>query len=321
MSNRIQITIVGLGLIGTSFGLALKRHKRSDLLIIGHDKEPAAMAAAKDKGAIDRSHWNLIAACDQADIILLALPAAAIPSILEAIRQDLKPGCCLLDTASIKTPILAAARVLPEHAYFIGGNPILLRSGPLTAADAAADLFERAAWVLCPQPETMPEAVATVADLVSLVGARPFFLDAAEHDGLMAAVEGLPILLAAALTNVLGESPGWRELRRLAGSRFETASILPAGEPAAISADLAANGSNVLHWLDLLIAQLEQWRQDLVAADAERLAGRLAQADTLRRQWLSARTAGEWEDRPPPPELPTYWSRLFGRAAFKPPPR
>jgi len=319
MSNRIQITIVGLGLIGTSFGLALKRHKRSDLFIVGHDKEPMAVASAKEKGAIDGSHWNLVAACAQADIILLALPAAAIPATLEAIRQDLKPGCCLLDTASIKTPVLEAARVLPDHVHFIGGNPILARSGPRTAADATADLFERTAWVLCPQPETMPEAVETVADLVSLVGARPFFLDATEHDGLMAAVEGLPVLLAAALTNALGESPGWRELRRLAGSRFETASTLPTGEPAAISADLAANRSNILRWLDCLMAQLEEWRQDLAAADAESLAGRLAQADTLRRQWLQARTSGEFEDRPPPTELPTYWSRFFGRVTLKPP--
>lgn len=318
MPDRIQITIVGLGLIGTSFGLALKRHKRSDLFIVGHDKEPQAMAAAKERGAVDGSHWNLVAACAQADAILLALPAAAIPPTLEAIRQDLKPGCFLMDTASIKTPILEATRVLPAHAYFIGGNPILARSGPLTAADATADLFEKAAWALCPTPETLPEAVEAAADLVTLVGAKPFFLDAAEHDGLMAAVEGLPALLAAALTNALGESPGWRELRRLAGSRFETASMLPAGEPEDVSADLAANRGNVLRWLEVLIAQLEEWRQDLAAAADASLAERFVRADALRREWLAARASGEFEDRPPPTELPSYWSRFFGRATLRP---
>ncbi|MCS7039087.1 MAG: prephenate dehydrogenase/arogenate dehydrogenase family protein [Anaerolineae bacterium] len=316
MPDRIQITIVGLGLIGTSFGLALKRHKRTDLFIVGHDKEPQAMAAAKERGAVDGSHWNLVAACAQADGILLALPAAAIPPTLEAICQDLKPGCFLMDTATIKTPILEAARVLPAHVHFIGGNPILTRSDLRTAADATADLFENVAWALCPTSATLPEAVEAAADLVTLVGAKPFFLDAAEHDGLMAAVEGLPILLAAALTNALGGSPGWRELRRLAGGRFETASALPVGEPGDMSADLAANRGNVLRWLDLLIAQLEGWRQDLAAADDASLADRFVQADALRREWLAARASGEFEDRPPPTELPSYWSRFFGRAAF-----
>lgn len=316
MPDRIQITIVGLGLIGASFGLALKRHKRTDLFIVGHDKEPQAMAAAKERGAVDGSHWNLVAACAQADGILLALPAAAIPPTLEAIRQDLKPGCFLMDTATIKTPILEAARVLPAHVHFIGGNPILTRSDLRTAADATADLFENVAWALCPTSATLPEAVEAAADLVTLVGAKPFFLDAAEHDGLMAAVEGLPILLAAALTNALGGSPGWRELRRLAGSRFETASALPAGEPGDVSADLAANRGNVLRWLEVLIAQLEEWRQDLATADDASLANRFVQADALRREWLAARASGEFEDRPPPTELPSYWSRFFGRAAF-----
>ncbi len=318
MPTSIQITIVGLGLIGTSFGLALKRQKRSDLLITGHDKADAAVQAAKDKGAIDNSHWNLIRACEGADIILLAVPSAAVIATLEALRQDLKPGCLLLDTAPIKTPILAAAAGLPENVYYVGGNPILLAERGQPAAGASAALFDKIPWALCPSPTLSPDAVSTVSDLVAMVGAQPFFLDAAEHDGLIAAVDGLPTVLAAALLNAAGENRSWRELRRLASNQFDAATYLPEQQPADFTTALLGNSANVVHWLDLMIGQLQGLKTALAGGDEGTLAQSFTRASELRNQWLAVRERGDYEDGQRPSELPSFWNRFLGRATIKP---
>lgn len=316
MNSPTQITIVGLGLIGASFGLALKRQKRTDLVIVGHDKARNAIQAAQKLGAIDSAHWNLIQACEKADLILLALPTAAIAPTFQALARDLKPGCLLLDAAPIKTPILEAARVLPDSVYFVGGNPIVIKEG---RPGPAPDLFDLAPWALCPTAATLPDAVAAAADLVSMVGARPLFLDAAEHDGLMGAVDGLPMLLAAAIMNALGGSSSWREMRRLAGNQFETATYLPADDGADLAAAALGNRTNVLHWLDLLLAQLQDWRQSLADGSEPDLARRFAQANELRSQWLALRASGDFEERAGLPELPSAWSRFFGQRTLKSP--
>lgn len=314
MSTLIQITIVGLGLIGTSFGLALKRQKRDDLRIVGHDKTEAALKAAKNKGAIDISHWNLIRACEEADIILLAVPPTGVILSLEALRQDLKPGCLLLDTAPIKTPILAAAAALPENVYFVGGNPILLYEGGRTSAEASPALFDNAPWALCPTPTLSPDAVSTVADLVTMIGAQPFFLDAAEHDGLMAAVDGLPVVLAAALLNVAGKNQTWREMRRLAGKQFEAASYLPEQGPADFTTALLSNNASVVHWLEQMIAHLQEWKTALAAGDESALAQNFTRASELRNQWLSMAVRGDFEEGERPKPSSGLWGRFFGQA-------
>lgn len=307
-----QITIIGLGLIGISAGLALKAQKK-ELIIVGHDRENDAVTRARKLGAIDKSHWNLISACENADFILLALPTAAILPTLTALRQELKPGCVLLDTAPVKVPLLAeAGQLLSENNYFIGGNPLLARSG-LTAADASADLFRDASWALCPTPDIAPDAIRVAADFVTALGAQPLFLDPAEHDGLMAAVEGLPSVLAAALDNTLGQHAAWRELRRMAGSQFEQTGYLPDHTPADLAAGILPSAGFVSGWIDQLIAELQEWQRLLAAADEAAVQERFAAALATRQAWQQMRARGNWEDAPGAAfEKPSILGRMFG---------
>ncbi len=126
MPDKLQVSIIGLGLIGASAGLALRRHA-DRVTVIGHDLDPSIAGAAKKAGAVDRTEWNLINAISRADRVLLALPLDQVCDTLKAIAQDLKPGCVIVDTADVKVPAnAAAAAVLPKGVHFVGGHPILI---------------------------------------------------------------------------------------------------------------------------------------------------------------------------------------------------
>ncbi len=319
MTTQPQITIVGLGLIGTSFGLALKRQKDVSFVITGNDRSDPAVQRAKKLGAIDTSHWKLVKACENADLILLALPLAAIAPTLQALRTVLKPGCLILDTAHLKAPVLEAAKALPDSVYFVSSTPVILKPGPLGMDAAAADLFDNTPWTLCPTPTTPPEAVSTAADLVRLVGSQPFFLDPAEHDGLMAAVDGLPTLLAAALLRIASGNPAWREMRRLAGGHFEAATYLPDVDPADLSALLLGNSTNLVHWIDVMVAELQDWKRTLQDGDDKVVAGRFEAVTETRYHWLGMRAAGDFEEPESREKLPGFWGRLLTLPSRRPP--
>ena len=298
MSNpKPRITIVGLGLVGGSLGLALREADVASA-VVGHDKDPGANARAKKLGAVDKTDWNLISACEEADFIILATPLGAIEATMQAISAYLRPGCVVMDTASVKVPVLAwASDALPDQVHFVGGDPIL---GP--AADgqggldaARADLFRNGLFCLVPAPSADPAAVKLANDLVSILGARPLFMDAVEHDGLVAAVDQLPAILALALLEATGQQPSWRELRKVAGAPFE------AGTQAAWSdaEDLAnlclANRDNVVRWIDVYSTSLASIRQSLVDGELDPLTSRFRTALDERAKWLHDREQGQWE--------------------------
>ena len=149
MAEKFTITIIGLGLIGASAGLALRRYQ-DKVTIVGHDPDPARAGKAKQMGAVDRTEWNLINGVTKADRVLLALPAGAMRETFEIIAKELKPGCVLLDTCSVKAPVLEwAAELLPESVHFVGGHPIVVAEN-MDTASARADLFEKKLFCLIP---------------------------------------------------------------------------------------------------------------------------------------------------------------------------
>ena len=121
---KSKIAIIGLGRIGGSVGLALKKAK-IDAEIVGHDKDSETAHKAQKRGAVDKTEWNLHGACDHAGLIVLALPLAAVKSTLEALKESLGPGVIVTDTATTKVPVLEWARALPQGVEFVGGNPAL----------------------------------------------------------------------------------------------------------------------------------------------------------------------------------------------------
>lgn len=322
-TNRVKITIIGTGRIGTSLGLALRKAEHN-FELTAHDRELKIAQRARALGAFDRAEWNLLAACEGADIVILALPLAAIQETLKHIAPILKPGCLVTDTASLKLPVLEwAHQFLPDEVDFVGGNPVL---NPALALDthtgpeaARADLFAGGLYGLMPAVNCAPEALKLASDLVVLLGASPFYPDPAEHDGLLASVDGLPSLLSLALMRTAALSPAWREARKLADQPFGTATSLVERDPAVQRDLFILNRDNLLRCLDAVLEELAHLRGLIAAGDASALERAVQDADNARRLWLSDREKGTWETAPLA-DMPTaadFMGQLIGLGAFQ----
>ncbi|MDE3091627.1 MAG: prephenate dehydrogenase/arogenate dehydrogenase family protein [Chloroflexota bacterium] len=289
--SKSRVTIVGLGLIGGSMGLAIKKSKL-DLEVIGHDKNSSVAGRAQKRGAVDTTKWNLIDACDGAGLIILALPVDGIKDTLAALQRHLAPGVIVTDTATTKAPVLDWARNLPDGVNFVGGNPVLrpdkiVKETGIDAADA--DLFRGATYCLTPSPRSSGHAIDTMSNLATTLGAKPYFIDAAEHDGLMAGVQHLPAVLATALLATITRSQGWREMSRVASADFHTATGLTPQSGASGSAEFIAHRADLIRWIDAVSAELNDLREMIDRKDEAALKTLVDALATERDRWLSGR--------------------------------
>ncbi len=306
------ITLIGLGRIGTSIGLALKRKTIDQLVVIGHDRSPEIGRRAQTRRAVDRAEWNLPAAAENADLILLCTPLQELRQAMQEVAPYLKPGSVLSDVAPLKAPVLEwAAELIPADRYFVGGSPILnplyLHDG-LTGLEAArADLFDNGLWALVPEADPPPEALKLINDFARLVGATPFFVDAAEYDALLAGTSTLPALLAAALVHAVSNTPGWSDARKMADRTFATATApVSFASPAALRAAALLNQASALHYLDEVLEHLAHLRQAISENDSGTLDALLTEAALTREVWLKDRNEADWEaEEKPKLETPT----------------
>jgi len=308
--TEAKITIVGLGLVGSSIGLALRQSEVQSTLI-GHDKNPGASRQAKKINAIDKTEWNLISACEESDLIILAIPISGIQETLQVIAPYLKPGCTILDTASLKSPVLAwAEELLPPQVHYVGLNPILTAEAGASGGTekARADLFQNRLFCVVSSAKAEPEVVQMVANLVNLMGGKPLFMDAAEHDGLMSGMDQLPPVLALALLDTATQRPSWRELRKVAGAAFESGTFLTSDDPHAYSELFLMNSDNMVRWINDLISALISIRETISAGEGPILAERFGALIEQRNKWMVDRAKGDWDmdpsaNMPPKPNM------------------
>lgn len=309
------ITIIGLGLTGSSMGLALQREE-SNFEIVGHDKSPDAAQAARKLGAVQRIEWNLFRAIAGAELIVIAVPLNELAELYKLIGEELQPGTLIFSLNSLLQPPLdLAAEHLPEHAHFVAGHPVVTGVGGLPTA--RADLFDQATFALAAGLKTDPAAVQLATDFVERVGATALFVDGQEHDGISAGVEQLPLLVGAALMSLSARGAGWREARRLAGRPFAGATAI--GENAAqLYEALRANRHNLLFRVEQLQQELNAWAT-LLESEAEDgqphpLLVLLQQAVEARSAWEGQALIKSWSDAPAPQptgESPSFLRQMF----------
>jgi prephenate dehydrogenase len=245
-----RLAIIGLGLIGGSLGLALKRAQAKGLEIVGHDAEWGVNGRARKLGAIDHEARHPAEAVEGAAVIVIATPILQVTKVLEEIAPALGEGAVVTDTASTKREVVRwAEERLPAEVSFVGGHPIAGKEqSGLDAADAS--LFEGRPWAITPSVHASEPAIKTVENLIGLVGARPVLIDAEEHDSYLAGVSHLPLLASTALFSLASQSQAWPELAALAGPGFRDVTRLASSSPD-LSHDIClTNRENLLHWLD-----------------------------------------------------------------------
>ena len=317
----VQITIVGLGQIGASVGLALG-NRRTDIRRVGHDKDPETAKRAQKMGVVDDVKYNLPAAVRDANIVLLSLPVDEIRTTLEVIAPDLLEGAVVMDTAPMQSSVAQwAQEILPSGRYYVGLvpaiNPLYLHRIEIGVDAAQEDLFEDGVVVLATLPGVPEEAVKVATDLIGTLGATPLFADMAETDGLMASTHIVPQLMAASLLNAVVDQPGWKEARKLAGRPFAalTSALAYQDEIEALGEAAVLNSENVARVLDVVIGSLQGLRDDIADGNREDVFERLELALEGRRRWLGERLRGDWSTESMPIEsiqIPTFWENLIG---------
>lgn len=198
-----NITIIGVGLIGGSIGLSLKK-KNPVLKIVGVDRQEI-ITKALSRGIVDKGTINLSDGVKDADMVIIATPVKTIISLLSQIKPFLKKGCIVTDTGSTKQEIMVEAeKVFSKKVDFIGGHPLAgLERGGLEYA--SCDLFKEKPYLVIPKKENSFLAHQKLSSLINCLEAYEIAINnAQEHDQIMALVSHLPQLIAVIMTNMLG---------------------------------------------------------------------------------------------------------------------
>jgi prephenate dehydrogenase len=278
-----KLAIIGLGLMGGSLGLAVKR-RRLAKAVHGYARRAANRRQAEKCGAVDKAWDRPEDAVQGADMVVLCLPVLAIPDFLRRCRPHLKAGCIVTDVGSTKAELVHECdKILARSkAVFVGSHPIA--GSEETGIQAAqADLYEGAITVLTAPKgaRKVRDAGATVGKMWKGVGARIVVMSPAEHDQLIARTSHLPHLVAAALVNLLkGTAP---KAQYLCGPGFRDATRIAAGSEDIWHDIVKSNRFFVGHELDALARVLDRIRTLIHQKDFEGLRRFLAGSRRKRK--------------------------------------
>jgi prephenate dehydrogenase len=282
------LAVIGVGLIGGSFVLALKAAGRVGT-VVGVGRGRANLDAALALRIIDRAvtldrEWTREIA--GADLVLVATPVGEFPALFKALAGRLPAHAIVTDAGSTKESVIAAARVhLGEAiARFVPGHPIA-GTEHTGAAAAFATLFHDRNVVLTPLAETDPAALATVASLWTACGAHVRELDPAVHDRIFAAVSHLPHVLAFALVDLLAARPDADDVFRFAASGFRDFTRIAASSPEMWRDIALANRGALSAALDAYRAQIDTVAAMIASADGAALEALFSRAAAARRAW------------------------------------
>lgn len=306
MAN-VSVGILGLGRIGASVALALKRYNsskdaRHTFDITVSDSRAGVREEAQKLGIAPRIERNLFDAAENKDIVVLALPYAEVKAAYEVIGPLLRPGAVIMDSSPLKQPSLEwANKYLRAETHMVGMTPILnpkyLFEGVDDTQYAREDLFDKGTMLLMPSVSAVKDAVELASDFSTLLGATPHFLDPAEHDGLMAMTEGLPALLGVAVFYLLQHNRGWGDLQRLTNPGFGLLTHhLYDTHPDDLRDAWLYNRQHLLRALDDLTATLHSFRELLAENNQAALESALIKSSEAYSQWINRRHNARWEE-------------------------
>jgi prephenate dehydrogenase len=274
-----KVTILGIGLIGASFALALKKHGLCRE-ITGYGRREQNLVRAREKNIIDSFDMDAAKACEGADLVVFATPVGIFTDIAEKVSSTLKKKAIVTDVGSVKGKLVREMeKLMPQDVFFVGGHPIAGsdRSGIDTAA---AEIFRNAKCIITPTRNTDKDALEKVTAVWKTLGSVIKTLDPDEHDRIYAAVSHLPHLIAYEIVNTvsdMGES-----YFAFSGQGFKDTTRIASSQPELWRDICVLNKDNLLESIEIFRNNLDRVSQYLRAHDSESLERDFKRARTLR---------------------------------------
>lgn len=277
-----RIAIIGVGLIGGSLGLALKKRNLIEE-VVGIGRRQESLDKALQAGAVDRATLKLEEGVKDVDLVVIATPVGLITEMVKRTIRALPRGAIITDVGSTKEKIVQEVnKFLPEKISFIGGHP-LAGSEKRGVEEARAALFEDSVCVLTPGGETSSEALDEVKSLWKSVGARVLAMKPEEHDFLIAATSHLPHLIATTLVNLVSDLKRKDEhIISLIASGFKDTTRIAASSPELWRDICLSNKNNLTAMIDRFKGLLEEVREHISREDGPLLREDFARARTFR---------------------------------------
>ncbi|MBT9504808.1 MAG: prephenate dehydrogenase/arogenate dehydrogenase family protein [Burkholderiaceae bacterium] len=280
-----QLGVIGCGLMGGSFALALKK---AGLVkhVVGYSKSPSTTEKARRLGVIDTIAESALLAVSGSDIVLIAVPVAASEATFKAICHMVEPGMLVMDVGSTKCDVvLAAKRALRNRlGSFVPAHPIAGKeSAGVQHADAT--LYQGRQVILTPLPQTNAALLQKATDVWSAIGAQVLKMSPENHDAAFAAVSHLPHLLAFAYFSAIAQQPAGADFLSLAGPGFRDFTRIAASDPAIWRDILVANREEVLKQSKFFRAVLHHFEKLVQDGDGPALEKLISQASDTRSQW------------------------------------
>ena len=287
-----QLGLIGCGLMGGSFALAMKKAGLVQR-VVGYSKSPSTTERARQLGVIDVEAPSALLAAAGADIVLLAVPVAATEATLKAIKHLVTPQMLVMDVGSTKVDVVKAARsaLQGQLGSFVPAHPITGRevSG---VEHADASLYHGRQVILTPTERTLTAQLRRAEELWTQLGARVSSMSPESHDAAFAAVSHLPHMLAFAMLSSINAQPNANELLALAGPGFRDFTRIAASDPKMWRDILRANRDEVLAQ-SRLFKQALQGLEDAMQADSDQpLEDLITLASHTRAHWRMAAQRG-----------------------------
>ena len=280
-----QLGVIGCGLMGGSFALALKR---AGLVqhVVGYSKSPTTTELAKRMGVIDVAAESALLAVSGSDIVLVAVPVAATEATFNTVRHGIKEGMLVMDVGSTKRDVVdTARRVLRQQiGNFVPAHPIA-GSEQSGVAHADASLYNNRQVILTPLPQTQPDLLRKATDVWTAIGAQVLRMTPENHDAAFAAVSHLPHLLAFAYFSAISNQPAGRDFLSLAGPGFRDFTRIAASDPAVWRDILLANREEVLKQSQRFRFALDALEHVMLAGNAQALEDLIRSASEARGAW------------------------------------
>lgn len=282
-----QLGLIGCGLMGGSFALALKK---AGLVrrVVGYSKSPSTVEKARRLGVIDVAAESALLAVSGSDIVIIAVPVAATEGTFKSIRHLVNPGVLFMDVGSTKRDVVdAARRVLKERLpSFVPAHPIAGREvAGIEHADA--QLYQGRKVILTPLAQTDATLVQKATDVWAAIGCQVLKMSPENHDAAFAAVSHLPHLVAFAYLNAMNQQPAGKEFLSLAGPGFRDFSRIAASDPNVWRDILLSNREEILKQSAAFRGALDEMERSMREWNGEALEKQITTASQVRSQWTA----------------------------------